>query len=77
MTHYSGITGDLARRRREHQDDSTKKNIRNWRIANDGNTFSSRALAQAWENSQSGEHYPGGAPTTGPWYGYSFDYDKW
>jgi len=76
MVHYSGITNDLARRKREHQDDRTKKNMRNWRVANDGKPFSSRALAQAWEDSQLGEHYPGGAPATGPWYGYSFDYDK-
>ena len=74
MTHYSGITSDLAGRKGAHQD---KKNMRNWRVANDGKPFPSRALAQAWEDSQPGEHYPGGAPATGPWYGYSFDYDKW
>ena len=76
MTHYSGITSDLARRRKEHQDDRTKKNMRNWVVANNGMPFSSRVAAQTWESSQLGEHYPGGAPTIGPWYGYSFDYDK-
>ena len=76
MTHYSGITSDLARRKKEHQDDKTKKNMRNWQVANGGKPFSSQAAAQAWEDSQPGEHYPGGAPASGPWYGYSFDYDK-
>ena len=66
MAHYSGITSDLARRKREHQDDRTKKNMRNWRVANDGKPFSSRTEAQAWEDSQPGEHYPGGAPAIGP-----------
>jgi len=76
MTHYSGITSDLARRKKEHQDDRTKKNMRNWRVAIYDLSFASRAVAQAWEDAQLGEHYPGGAPTIGPWYGYSFDYDK-
>ena len=74
MTHYSGITTDLARRKGEHQ--ATKKNMRNWKVANDGKAFSSRAAAQEWEDLQPGEHGPGGAPSTDPWYGYSFDYDK-
>ena len=76
MTHYSGITNDLIRRKKEHQDDRTKKNLRNWVVANGGMPFSSRAIAEAWESSQPGEHSPGGAPAAGPWYGYSFDYDK-
>lgn len=75
MTHYSGITSDLAERKKEHERD--KKNLRNWKVANNGLPFVSRAAAQAWEDAQPGEHYPGGAPTVGPWYGYSFDYDKW
>lgn len=76
VVHYSGITSDLARRRKEHQDDKTKRNLRNWTVANGGKAFSSRKDAQDWENKQPGEHHPGGAPATGPWYGYSFDYDK-
>ena len=76
MTHYSGITSDLIRRLKEHHDDRTIKNMQNWAVTNGGMPFSSRAAAQAWESSQPGEHYPGGAPTIGPWYGYSFDYDK-
>jgi len=76
MTHYSGITSDLARRKKEHQDDPSKRNMRNWMAVNVGRPFSSREVAQAWESSQLSEHYPGGAPATGPWYGYSFAYDK-
>ena len=74
MTHYSGITSDLLGRLAEH--DRTRKNMRNWRLANDGKPFVSREVAQAWEDAQPGEHYPGGVPAAGPWYGYSFDYDK-
>ena len=74
MTHYSGITSDLAGRKAEHE--RTKKNMRNWKVANNGLPFASRAAAQAWEDAQPGEHYPGGAPATGPWSGYSLDYDK-
>jgi len=77
MTHYSGITTDLAARKQQHQNDSSKKNMRNWTVANGGIPFPSSQAAQTWEDSQLGEHHPGGAPTTGPWYGYSFDYDKW
>ena len=75
MTHYSGITSDLAGRKAEHE--RTKRNVRNWKVANNGQPFASRAAAQAWEDAQPGEHYPGGAPAVGPWYGYSFDYDKY
>ena len=74
MTHYSGITSDLFERLDEH--DRTRKNMHNWRLANDGQPFVSREAAQAWEDAQPGEHYPGGAPALGPWYGYSFDYDS-
>ena len=74
MTHYSGITSDLAGRKAEHE--RTKKNMRNWKVANNGLPFVSRAGAQAWEDAQPGEHYPGGAPAVGSWYGYSFDYDR-
>ena len=76
MTHYSGITTDLATRKQQHQSDSSKKNMRNWTVANGYKPFSSRQAAQTWEDSLPGEHYPGGAPTLAPWYGYSFDYDK-
>jgi len=75
MTHYSGITSDLEARKKVHEGE--KKNLRNWKVANNGQRFVSREAAQAWENAQPGEHYPGGAPAFGPWYGYSFDYDKY
>ena len=75
MTHYSGITSDLFERLAEH--DRTIKNLHNWRLANDGQPFVSRGAAQEWEDAQLGEHYRGGAPAVGPWYGYSFDYDKY
>ncbi len=74
MPHYSGITSDLKARREAHERE--KKNVRNWRTANFGLPFASRDLAQRWESAQPGEHHPGGAPAHGPWYGYSFDYDK-
>lgn len=74
MPHYSGITTDPAGRRRAHE--GSKKNFRNWKLANDGEPFRSREAAQAWEDIQEGEHEPGGAPAIGSWYGYSFDYDK-
>ncbi len=74
MTHYSGITSDLTERKKEHE--RNKRNMRNWRVAIYDLPFESRAIAQAWEDAQPGEHYPGGAPATGPWYGYSLDYDK-
>ncbi len=72
MPHYSGITTDLAGRKAEHQ--RNHPNLRNWKVANGGQAFSNRAAAQAWEDQQYGEHYPGGGPATGSWYGYSFDY---
>ena len=74
MTHYSGVTSDLAGRKAEHE--RTKRNMRNWKVANSGLPFTSKVAAQAWEDAQPGEQYPGGAPAVGPWYGYSFDYDK-
>jgi len=74
MAHNSGITSNLVERKREHE--AVKKNMRNWKVANNGQWFASREAAQAWEDAQPGEHYPGGAPAVGPWYGYSFDYDK-
>lgn len=73
-THYSGITSDPEGRKRQHMNE--KRNVRNWTLANGGQPFASRDAAQQWENAQSGEHHPGGAPAQGPWYGYSFDYDK-
>ena len=72
MPQYSGITSNLGARREQHKRE--KPTLRNWRVANGGQAFSSRAAAQAWENSQPGEHHPGGGPAQGPWYGYSFDY---
>lgn len=72
MPHYSGITTDPARRRREHE--ASGRNVRNWTVANGGRAFPSRQAAQDWENRQPGVHDPGGAPSTGPWFGYSFDY---
>ena len=48
----------------------------NWKVDNNGQPFASRWEAQLWEDAQPGEHSPGGAPTSGPWYGYSFDYDE-
>lgn len=74
--HYSGITTDLEQRRKQHEADKSKKNTRNWKPANGGKPFASREDAQKWENAQLGEHHPGGAPAEGPWYGYSFDYDR-
>ena len=74
MTHYSGITSNLSGRKAEHQ--RNKKNLRNWKLANNGKPFASRKAAQDWEDRQPGEHHPVGAPTRGPWYGYSFNYDK-
>ncbi len=74
MAHYSGITTDPHRRRQEHQ--ATKRNLRNWTLANTGMPFVNRQAAQDWENSQPGEHDPGGGPASGRWYGYSFDYDS-
>ena len=73
MPHYCGITTDLARRREEHE--AQKKNVHNWTPANGGVPFLSRSGAQEWENKQPGVHDPRGAPATGPWYGYCFDYD--
>jgi len=70
MPRYSGITTDPARRRREHE--ATKKNVRDW----SQQQFSSREAAQRWESAQSGEHEPGGAPASGPWWGYTFLYDS-
>ena len=70
MPRYSGITSDLARRRKKHQAD--KKNVRDWTHKE----FLSRAAAQRWENAQPGEHEPGGAPAKGPWWGYTFLYDR-
>ncbi len=72
MTHYSGITSDLARRKAEHE--AEHPTMQNWQVANNGNAFASQADAQAWENRQPGKHHPGGAPAQGPWFGYSFDY---
>ncbi len=74
MAHYSGITSDLVRRKREHERE--KKNVRDWKVGNNGRPFASRAAAQAWEDARPGEHETGGAPAIGPWYGYSFKYDK-
>lgn len=74
MPHYSGITTNLIERKKDHMAD--KQNLRNWQVANGGQPFPSRDAAQKWESVQPGEHHPGGAPAQGPWYGYSFDYDK-
>ena len=74
MPRYSGITTNPARRRREHE--AAKKYVHNWKLANGGHPFPSRAAAQAWEDAQIGEHEGGGATGTGSWYGYSFDYDS-
>ncbi len=75
MPHYSGITSDLAARKAQHQHNpGFHPNLRNWTVENGGESFPSRVDAQAWEDRQPGEHHPGGAPVTGPWYGYSFDY---
>ena len=74
MPHYSGITTAPHRRRQEHQ--ATKRNLRNWTLANTGMPFVNRQAAQDWENAQQGEHDPGGGPASGRWYGYSFDYDS-
>ena len=41
-----------------------------------GRPFPSRQAAQDWESRQPGEHGRGGARAAGPWYGYSFDYDR-
>ncbi len=73
MPHYCGITTNLARRRGEHE--AQKKNVRNWIPTNGGLAFPTQEAAQNWEYLQPGEHDPGGAPATGPWYGYCFDYD--
>ncbi len=70
MPRYSGITSDPARRQREHQ--ANKKNVRDWTHQQ----FRSREAAQRWESVQPGEHEPGGASATGPWWGYTFLYDK-
>ncbi len=71
MSHYCGITTDLATRKAQHEQDHPY--LRAWTVANNGQPFVSRAAAQAWENRQPGEHHPGGAPGLGPWYGYCFD----
>ena len=70
MPRYSGITTDLVRTRREHQ--AGKKNLRGWTQQR----FRSPEAARRWESAQPGEHEPGGAPTTGPCWGYTFLYDK-
>jgi hypothetical protein len=72
VTHYSGITTNLKTRKAEHE--AKHPDLRNWKFANNANPFASKDAAQAWENSQPGEHHPGGAPAQGPWFGYSFDY---
>ncbi len=72
MPRYSGITTNLAARKGEHRRDHPS--LRNWTVAKGGLPFQSRAAAQAWEQRQPGEHHGGGAPATGSWYGYSFDY---
>ncbi len=74
MRHYSGITTDPHRQRQEHQ--RTKRNLRNWTIANGGMPFANRQTAEIWEDRHPGEHDPGGGPASGRWYGYSFDYDS-
>ena len=74
MVTYSGITNDLSRRRQEHE--SERGPIKNWHVANNGQPFPSRDAAQKWESAQPGEHHPGGAPASGPWFGYSFEYDR-
>lgn len=73
MPTYSGITSDPDGRRQRHE--AENKNVRNWRLANGGRPFSSREAAQAWEDRQPGEHHGGGASASGPWFGYSFEYD--
>ena len=70
MTRYSGITNDPTRRRGEHQ--AAKKNVREW----SQQQFPSQDAAQRWENSQPGEHEPGGNLGRGPYWGYTFLYDK-
>jgi hypothetical protein len=72
VSHYTGITINLKGRKGQHQ--AEHPTMRNWKVANSGKPFPSRADAQAWENRQSGKHHPGGHPTQGTWYGYSFDY---
>jgi len=72
MTHYSGITTDLATRKATHK--RTKEGFRNWKVANNGQPFPSREEAQDWEDEQPGEHHQGGKDADGDWYGYSFDY---
>ena len=72
MPHYFGITTNLANRKAQHR--AEHPTLRNWKVANGGSAFASRAAAQAWEDRQPGEHHPGGAPGLGPWFGYSFDY---
>ena len=71
MPRYSGITSSLARTRKEHM--AYKKNVRDWTHQQ----FRSREAAQRRENAQRGEHEPGRAPATAPWWGYSFIYDRW
>ena len=70
MPRYSGITSNVVRRRKEHQ--AGKKNVRGWMQQQ----FRTREAAQRWEDTQLGELEPGGAPATGPWWGYTFLYDK-
>ncbi len=74
MPHYSGITTDPQSRCQEHQ--AMKGVLRNWTLENGGLPFVNRQAAQDWENSQPGEHAPGGGPASGRWYGYSFDYNS-
>ncbi len=71
MPRYSGITTNTERRRREHE---RTRAVTNWQIANGGRPFRTRQAAQDWESRQPGEHDPGGAPASGPWYGYTFTY---
>ncbi len=71
MPRYSGITTSPERRRKEHE---RIRNVRDWRIANGGRPFATRQAAQDWEDRQPGYHDPGGPPTRGPWYGYTFTY---
>ena len=48
MPHYSGITTDPQSRKAQHK--SEHPTLRNWKIANNGNAFPSKAVAQAWED---------------------------
>ncbi len=66
----SGITSDPARREKELKREFS--GMSNFKVEE---KFPSQKAAQKWENAQKNQH-PGGPKTSGPFYGYSFNYNR-